>query len=259
MGITWTLGFTAAVIDATATGWATTALHYAGGITPLAMAVALAYRNHDRAFRRDFWRRIIDVRRIGPVWYAVIFLYTPLKSGLAALIDAVLGGVGIAPEGVTRLVQQPWMIVPTLLFWLLFGPVPEEPGWRGYALDGLQARYSALMSSLLLGSAWALWHLPLFFIEGTWQAESVGFGTWRFWLFMLTIVVESVLYTWIFNHTRRSSLAAILFHFVGNAFGELFELSARAEVFNFALGIAAVLVVITCWDHKTLGRKAQIE
>lgn len=257
LGLTWALGFLAAGIQGVAPPWAITGLRFAGGLMPLAVAAALTHLVHAPDFRRDFWRRLIDVRRIGVVWLAVIFLYTPVKSSLAALIDFLLGGQGMAPEAITGLLAQPLSIVPTLVFWLLFGPVPEEPGWRGYALDGLQARRSALASSLIVGSVWAVWHLPLFFIEGTWQAEEVGLGTQRFWLFMLTIVVESVLYTWIFNHTDRSTLAAVLFHFTGNAFGELFELTARAEVLSFAIAVAATVAVVLIWGPQRLSRRRE--
>lgn len=257
LSLAWGFEFLAAAIDAVVPRWAITTLHYLGGITPLAVASGLTYWKHDRAFQRDFWQRLIDIRRIGWGWYAVIFLYTPVKSGLAALIDSLLGGWGIAPEAVMRFVARPLSIVPTIIFWLLFGPVPEEPGWRGYALDGLQARRSALSASLIVGTVWSLWHLPLFFIEGTWQAEQVGLGTERFWFYMLTIVIEAVLFTWIYNNTNRSILAAILFHFMGNAFGELFTLSAQAEVYNFIIAIAVVVLVVVIWGPKTLtgGRK----
>ena len=255
LGLTWIVEFLAAAIDGVIPRWGVTALHYLGGIMPLAVAVGLMHWRHDRSFQRDFWQRIVDVRRIPPGWYLVIFLYTPVKSGLAALIDVLLGGRGIAPEAVSRLAQQPWLVLPTLVFWLLFGPVPEEPGWRGYALDGLLARQSALGASLVVGVVWSLWHLPLFFIEGTWQADQVGLGTQRFWFYMITIVVEAVLYTWIYNHTARSTLAAILFHFVGNAFGELFALTPQAEVYNFVIGIVAVAAVVALWGPKTLTRR----
>jgi membrane protease YdiL (CAAX protease family) len=252
LGLTWFLEFLAAAVDEFIPGWGVTTLHYLGGIMPLAVAAGLTHLKHDRPFQRDFWRRIIGFRRIRFGWYAVIFLYAPVKSGLAALIDILLGGRGIEPEALTRLMEQPSLIVPTLVFWLLFGPVPEEPGWRGYALDGLQARRSALSASLVLGVAWSVWHLPLFFIEGTWQANEVGLGTQRFWLYMLTIVIEAILYTWIYNNTNRSTLSAILFHFIGNAFGELFALSEGAEVYNFIVAIIAVVLVVIVWGPRTL-------
>jgi membrane protease YdiL (CAAX protease family) len=46
----------------------------------------------------------------------------------------------------------------------LLRPLSEELGWRGYALDALQARWSALASSLVVGFFWSMWHVPLFFI-----------------------------------------------------------------------------------------------
>lgn len=255
LALTWSVEFLAASLQAFIPGWSVTILHYLGGVMPLAIAVSLVYLLHDRPFQRDYWQRIIDFRRISIGWYLVIFLYTPIKSGLAALIDILLGGKGIEPEAISGLVEQPLLIVPALLFWLLFGPIPEEPGWRGYALDGLQARQSALKASLVVGITWSLWHVPLFFIDGTWQAEQVGLGTQRFYFYLVTIVFEAVLYTWIYNNTNRSTLSAILFHFVGNAFGEMFALSEQAEVYNFVIGILAVFVVTAVWGKNTLTRR----
>ena len=254
LGLTWFFEILAAILGNSIPGWGITVLQYLGGLMPFMVAVGLTHLKHDRPFRSDFWRRITDFRRIGFAWYAVIFLYVPIKSGLAALIDVILGGRGIEPEALAQLIEQPVLFLPTLLFWLIFGPMPEEPGWRGYALDGLQGRRSALSASLIVGLVWSLWHLPLFFIEGTWQSEAIGLGTQRFWLYMLSIVVESVLYTWIYNNTRGSTLAAILFHFVGNAFGELFALSEQAEVYSFLIAGVAVVLVIVIWGPKSLSK-----
>lgn len=71
---------------------------------------------------------------------------------------------------------------------------------------------------------------------------------------MLTIVMEAVLYTWNYNDTDRSTLAAVLFHFTGNAVGELFALSPRAECFNFLFALAAVVLVIGFYGTRTLTR-----
>lgn len=70
----------------------------------------------------------------------------------------------------------------------------------------------------------------------------------------MAIVIESILYTWITNNTGRSILSAILFHFVGNAFGQLFALSYRAEVYGQLLSIPAVVLVVAVWGARTLTR-----
>jgi hypothetical protein len=74
---------------------------------------------------------------------------------VAALAGAMPGAVD-ASQLATR-IGSPANLAMFALFVLIFGPVPEEIGWRGHALDALQARWSALAASLLLGAAWARW------------------------------------------------------------------------------------------------------
>lgn len=213
----------------------------------------MVYLTKGRHGRRDYWRRVVDLRRIGVRWYAVILLMFPLLMALAALLDTSLGGGAIRLEAAALLFEQPLSFLVFTVFIFFFGPLPEELGWRGYALDGLQARRSALGAGLLLGLVWALWHLPLFFIEGTYQA-GLGFGTTSFWMFMVGAVASSVLYTWIYNNTRRSTLSAILIHFMENYVGELFALSEGAEVYYFAFKVVAVALIVLIWGPKALTR-----
>lgn len=232
---TWVFELSAAGFHEQIPAWGVTALHYLGGLMPLAVALILLFIKHDQQYRIGFWQRIVDPGRIPALWYGVIFLYYPLKSLLAAGLDVLLGGQGISLEAVLDLMDDPVLIFPTLVFWLLFGPVPEEPGWRGYALDGLLVRYSGLKASLIVGAVWSIWHLPLFLIPGTWQAEQVGLATPRFWIYTLSLIFDAILYTWVYQNTGRSILAVIILHFSVNAFGELFELTFRSEVVNFGL------------------------
>ncbi|MGC9399021.1 MAG: CPBP family glutamic-type intramembrane protease [Anaerolineae bacterium] len=254
LGFTWLFGFLGVALQGLLPRILVTVLVYGGGLAPLVVALWLTYRQHSPAFRKDYWRRVVDVRRIGLAWWGVILLFHPLKSLLAALIDVLMGGWGIAPEAVAQFGEQPLMILPTLVFWLLFGPIPEELGWRGYALDGLQARHGAAVSGLMIGFVWMLWHLPLFFVEETWQATHLGLGTQLFWVWAFSIIVESILYVWIYNNTGRSTLAAILFHFSGNAFGQLFALSRRAETTTLLVSVVTTILVAAYWGPKTLRR-----
>jgi len=217
---------------------------------PLLVAVALVYSTRGREGRRDYWRRVIDVKRISKEWVAVILLIVPALTGLGVLLDLLLAGRGAQVD--VRFAEKPLSILPFALFALLFGPLPEELAWRGYGLDRLQESWNALASSLILGLVWALWHLPLFFIAGSYQSRLVGSPFC--WLFPVQVVALSVVLTWIYNHNRHSTLSAVLLHFMVNLVGELFLLSPRAEVCHGLLWAVAAVVTLV-WGPKTLTRE----
>jgi len=50
---------------------------------------------------------------------------------------------------------------------LISGPISEELGWRGIVLESFQRKWSPLRSTLTLAVIWGIWHLPLFFLNGT--------------------------------------------------------------------------------------------
>ncbi len=93
----------------------------------------------------------------------------------------------------------------------LLGPgIIEEIGWRGFALPYLQRRYTALASSVIIGVAWALWHVPFLVNESP--------VPWRYVaLFIPQVIVYSILFTWVYNTTGGSLLAVILLHGAINA------------------------------------------
>ena len=112
-------------------------------------------------------------------------------------------------------------MLPTLLIYvvymMIFVALGEEVGWRGYALPALQARYSALIASLILGVMWALWHLPVFFNPDT------SYSDLPFFLFVAFLVPVAILMTWLFNSTAGSVFMAMLFHAVMNSADELWK------------------------------------
>lgn len=155
-------------------------------------------------------------------------------------------------EVATNFLSQPLSIIPSLLFASLI-PFIEELGWRGYALDCLQSKRNALVSSLILGIVWSLWHLPLFFIKDTYQYD-LGFGSPAFWLFIIGIVPLSFSFTWIYNNTHRSTLAVILFHAMVNFTGELIAITERADTYSIMLWFIAAVAIIIIWGSKTFTR-----
>lgn len=246
----WGLAIVLGLSSETASG---IILQLLGVIGPMVTGIVFTYLTRDKEGRRDYWSRIIDPRRIGIRWFLVTILIAPVLSILGALIDILLGGTGATwGEAALHFTSDPLAIIPSILFASLI-PFIEELGWRGYVLDRMQSKWNALVSSLILGVVWSLWHLPLFFIEGSYQ-QGLGIGTLAFWMFFLGIVPLTAVFTWIYNNTRRSTLAVILLHSMVNFSGELIALTERADAFWMGWFLIAAVVITAVWGPKTFTR-----
>lgn len=222
-----------------------------GGAGPPLAAVALTQLRETAAVRRDFWVRVFDPRRLRGPWWAAALLLHPALVGLAFAVDVALGGALPTPEPEARSLPA---LLGLLFFVFWFGPLPEELGWRGFALDRLQARMGALAASLVLGSVWALWHVPLFLVPGTYQA-GLEPGSLRSGVFFLSMIPLSVLITWVYNNTRRSTLSAVLIHYSGNLSGMLFVKPDRVALLECAFLVLAAAGVAIGWGPARLTRR----
>jgi len=210
--VAWLLWLPAVVARAEQPNLALIAL---GAFAPSAVGIAFTYLTQDREGRRDFWRRVIDVRRIGWRWWMVIVLLFPLAYTAAGLAFVLLGGDLPPLKEVLQQLANPALIAQLVVANLVLSGFSEELGWRGYALDRLQRRWSAVRASLILGLAHALWHTPLFLIPGLSQGK-MGLFSADYFLFALAVPLGAVLMTWVYNNTKRSILSAVLLHFLQN-------------------------------------------
>lgn len=228
--------------------------------TIVAFLLTFAYEGKSgvkQLISRAFGRRALIERK---TWYLPTFLVWPAISGLALLLTVPFGG-GL-PE--TSLFFQPLLIPLFFLVSLLSGPVSEEFGWRGYALDRLQARWNALSSSLILGIIWGGWHLPSFLVSGTSQFQHLQkYGVIELVFFFMAIIGTSILFTWVYNNTNGSLLIMILFHTFTNFSIALFPqqllvgtLPIARLVYVILVWIMAILVLNTWGTHKLVRQKA---
>jgi membrane protease YdiL (CAAX protease family) len=225
-----------------------------GGFGPAIAGILMVYRTRDEAFIRDYWRRVFDLRRIQLSWFVPILLLYPVTVLLAFLIS----GMPIDASPLLELLRSPGLLMTTLIFIFIFGPFSEELGWRDYALDWLQARYTALVSSIILGVIWWAWHLPLIFVVGSFLNVT---GNDPVFLagYLYTVVIYSVLFTWVYNNNRRSVLAIILLHFSINLTSRLLVMPAEIFVINSFILIAVLIIVLWRYGGKRLVRGVQLE
>jgi membrane protease YdiL (CAAX protease family) len=230
-----------------------------GAMAPSIMGIIFTYISKDKEGIKDFWRRVINFRLITGKWYAAILLIYPLAMALAVGLDIGFGGTPPSFYGASQTLTHPLVLLGFIVTMIIGGPLAEELGWRGYALEHLQTKWNALVASLILGFIQLLWHIPLFFIQGTSQA-SEGLGSVIFLMLCVQAFEHAVIFNWIFNNTNGSILSVILVHFIYNFTFTLLAqignaLSARLELFfTITLGVVTIFIVMF-WGPKTFTRE----
>lgn len=243
--ITWVLWIPVALAGVDPTSQPLTMLGYLlGGFGPSLAGIVLTYRGSGREERREFWRRVTSFRRISARWYPFIFLIYPAVLFLAKLAVGAVQGTTPRFETLADIAAQPPLLAGIALSTLVAGPLSEELGWRGYALDRLQAGYGVFAAGLILGVIWWAWHLPLFFMPGTahygWGLLSLASLSFGVGAIALTFLLSAL-----YNQNRRSILAAILFHFVVNFSATLLHPMPEMALLlanGLLLGIGAALL-----------------
>jgi len=220
---------------------------YLAPFGPTVAAFILTYMSEGLDGIKRLLGRGLDFR-FGKVWLIPIFLLMPAIVGFSLLL-AILSGEP-APE--IAVLSQPWVIIPAF-FYILFlgGPVEEEFGWRGYALDRLQIYYNALISSIIIGIIWGLWHLPLFFMPRQEMYYNVPI-----WGFILGTVLFSIIFTWVYNNTGKSILAVLLLHTTGNLSHFIFPLNTTklGGLYSLILNIIVVIIILIIWGPEKMTR-----
>ena len=185
---------------------------------------------------------------------AAAFLLPAALFAVSLVVLAIFDGSPVSWNRMGASTEYPEMPLP--IFWLAnvvcygFG---EEVGWRGFALPRIQTRRSALSSALLLGLAWAGWHLPLFtFSEGL---SRLGIGGTAGWL--MSILTGSVLMAWFFNSSGGSVLAVAIFHGVL----DIFMTSPVAPYVATAMGAIltiGTIALVPLFGPSNLARRARV-
>lgn len=204
---------------------------------------------------RELGERLVRWR-VGWQWYVVVIFGPAVFSLAVAGVYVLLGGSWSAAAP-SALREGPLVFLPLFLMILaLTDSLGEELAWRGFALPRLLTRNNALVASLILGSLWGLWHLPL-----AWTEEATMYQQ-PVWLFPVDITAKSVLFTWVFLHTRGSVLLAMLLHASTNMFVVSPNLTSTGDLTLLLLAAAAkwlLVAVVIVVAGRSLVRSARPE
>ncbi len=195
-----------------------------------------------------YLRRLLHWK-VNIFWYLLVLVGIPVLHLGSVLISYILG----TSEALTFSLSSWYMALPVALSRLFLDPgATEELGWRGFALPLLQSKFSALWSSIILGSIWAVWHLPAFYISGLNQS------TLTFPIFFIVSICLAILMTTLYNRTGGSIPLMILFHWQINDPLRLSNLQGAYMVMAVLLVVLAVIVIVVS-DPQSLGKSKVTE
>ena len=210
-------------------------LHFLGGVGPLVATIVIISRMGNW---REYLKRVVNFSGFSP--FVVLVLFSPIV--IALIVNLIVHGkltlrVDFINNGLLYVV-----------FLFFFGPLPEELGWRGVLFDSLH-KQSFLRAQVITAFVWFFWHLPLFFIVGTYQF-GVGFATTSFILWALQILLQSMMMGYLYIISNRSIAFAILFHYFVNLAGEAFDKNSTTEIIT--IGFLAGLTILLALVHQEI-------
>ena len=215
-----------------------------GLLSPAVTAITTVLTSKNKTLKQDLKRKIIGFYRIKPlsilagiIGFMVIVLLSILLS--------LLFGQSIDQLSFTE--DFSFSIGgSSALLTILLAAVIEEIGWRGYGEDSVAAYFSWFTESIIFGFVWALWHLPLFWIESTYHYGLRELGIGYVLNFLISVSPMGFLTTWVYVKNNRSMLACIIFHLFVNTMQEKIAMTPQTKcVETIVVFMAAALIVAT--------------
>jgi len=190
--------------------------------------------------------------KVGFGWYLVVLLSPAIIFAAAIALDLLLTGrLPVVPA----FGLLPSALISGYIFFTARFMIGnwEEICWRATVLPRLQAKYTALISSLIVGVIQGLWHLPFVFVRGHY-VQSIGLPA-----IVLQSMAMSIVATWIFNNTRGSLLMAALFHASFDALSQ-FQ-GSDVQLFYLSIGgwCLAAIIILIIFGTQHLSRKPDSE
>jgi uncharacterized protein len=186
--------------------------------------------------------------RVRWYWYVVAIGVPLAVIGLTAGLNVALGASVPSLAGVGS-VSTVLMMFAIRLVNPGDGALGEEPGWRGFALPGLQSTLSPLVSTVILGVLVTGWHVPILFLEEGLLQPSIIVG------YLLGSFAVTFFYTWLFNHTGGSVFMSIVSHSAQGTIqiGALWPAGADLAQANLLFGVvaSAVAIGLVVFDWKS--------
>lgn len=254
--ITYTLWFAGAYLSFQDDSGLYMLLMIPGLMAPFLVSLFMIFTSKNSDLKKDFINRLINLRLIRPKVLLAFFIIMPLTVLVSIFLSLPFGG-STSQFQFAEGYSFSSGFVPAFLT-LLLAATFEELGWRGYAFDSLQSRYTFFTASLIFGILWSLWHFPLIFVKDMYQYEIFHENIWYAVNFFVGVIPMGVVISWICIKNGKSVLAAILIHVSINFLQEALQMTQFAKCIETVV-ITAVAAIILASDKKMFFSKGHLD
>lgn len=215
---------------------------FLGLVSPAAVAVVTVFTSKNKALTNDFKKKLIGFYRRKPKYIlTAVLIFAVIVT--ASIGTSVLFGGSINQFSFTE--DFSFSIGGTSAFLtILLASCIEELGWRGYGEDAVGAYNSWFKESIIFGCIWSLWHVPLFWIPGTYQYGLKEMGIMYVINFLLSVIPLDFLQTWVYVKNHRSMLATIIFHMFINIMQEKINMTPETKCIQTIFAVIAAIIIV---------------
>jgi len=204
-----------------------------------------------KAGGRALFRKLL-IARVAFRWYVFAIFGIAAICISAILLSNQFGPLPVVPILREGMPSNPIALLAMITITFLVRGIlnGEELAWRGFALPKLQAKYNALVSSVILSVPFVLFHLPLFFDPNMKMGSFASFA--------IGAVAVTIMFTWLYNNTRGSVLLAYLMHAAFNSWTSVFSIQTSTHHFQdwmmTAVTVFVAVIVVGVSGAKDLSR-----
>ncbi|MBO6090146.1 MAG: CPBP family intramembrane metalloprotease [Lachnospiraceae bacterium] len=218
-----------------------------GLLAPAVVSTIFVLASGSPALKRDLKLKLIGFYQVK--WLNVLFAIFVFAGIVAAsILLSLLFGQSLNQFSFTSDFSFTGVGIAGAFVSVTVAAIIEEVGWKGYCEDSIGQYMNWFWESMIFGLLWGMWHLPLIFIKGTYQATLMVNP-----LFVINFFVSAIpmgfIITWVYLTSGRSILACMIYHLVINFLQEKIAMTPETKcVETIVVTIVAIIIVIANKD-----------
>ena len=214
-----------------------------GLIAPAVISTIFVLASDSEALKQDLKNKVFGFYKVK--WQNVMLAIIVFAAIIvASILLSLLFGQSIEQFAFTEDFSFTGVGIAGAFITILVASIIEEVGWKGYCEDSIGDYMNWFWESMIFGVLWSLWHLPLLFIPGTYQA-----GLMVNPLYVVNFFISGVpmgfIITWVYLVSDRSILACMIFHLFVNFMQEKIAMTPETKcVETIVVTIATIIIVL---------------